>query len=150
MSEKDTQEMRELFLFELMTDDDLQALMPILREKFYGAGTKIFSEKERGETMFVIKKGSVKIVKQDGDVQKELITFSAGDFFGEVTLFEYAMRTASAFAVEDTTLLEIARTDFTKLFSQKPQVTAKILFQMMTEMSRRLRRKNMPSGGLIL
>ena len=96
MSEKDTQEMRELFLFELMTDDDLQALMPILREKFYGAGTKIFSEKERGETMFVIKKGSVKIVKQDGDVQKELITFSAGDFFGEVTLFEYAMRTASA------------------------------------------------------
>ena len=149
MEQKRINELKELFLFQLLTVEELDDAIEFFHEKMYAGGMKIFSEKEKGETMYVIKNGTVKISIQEAGREKEIITFSSGEFFGEITLFEYALRTATATAVEEVSVLEISRNEFNKLFNQKPQIAAKILYQMMSEMSHRLRRKNMPGGGLI-
>lgn len=149
MEEIRANELRELFLFQLVTMEELKEVVAICREKMYAAGMKIFAEKDKGETICIIKTGSVKITKNEGGKEKELITLSQGDFFGEVALFDYVFRTASAITLEDTTIMEINRAEFNKFFSQKPQIAAKILYQMMTEMSRRLRKKDTPLGGFL-
>ena len=98
----------------------------------------------------LVKRGEVKIMRTELEHEKELALMHAGDFFGEVTLFDYALRTAAALTVQDTVLLEISRNNFNRLFKNNPRIVAKLLYQMMTEMSRRLRRRNNPGGGLIL
>ena len=110
-------EFKDLFLFQLLTDEEGADAISIFQEKSFTPGQAIFYEEDRGETMHVILTGSVKITKRDGEELKELITLSPGDFFGEITLFEYALRTAGAVAEEDTTTIEVDRTSFNKLFS---------------------------------
>lgn len=145
------EEVKDLFLFQLFTLEELPDVVCAFKEKNYSAGERIFTEKDRGETMYVVKTGSVRItVKESTGKDKELIIMSSGDFFGEITLFEYALRTATAVTIEESSILEISRNEFNALFSQKPHLVAKLLYQMMTEMSRRLRRKNANGAGIIL
>lgn len=149
MDEKALENLKELFLFQLLSKDEIKEIVDIFYEKVYAAGTKIFSENDKGDTMYIIKSGSVKITKQKDGEEQEIITLMPGDFFGEVALFDYVFRTATATAVEETAVLEVQREQFNKLFSQKPHTVAKILYQMMCEMSRRLRRTIPPRGLLI-
>jgi CRP-like cAMP-binding protein len=146
MDELNINELKKLFLFQLFSDTDLAQALTYFTRREYFAGSAVFNEHDRGESMYVILQGSVKIVKVSGETIAEL---HEGDFFGEVALFDYALRTASAAAFEDSVILEITRNEFNKLFSTSPGLTAKFLYQMMTEMSRRLRRKNNPGGGII-
>ncbi len=144
------QELKNLFLFQLLTNDELEETAGYFEEKSYLSGATIFKQREKGESMHVVKRGEVKIMRTELEHEKELALMHAGDFFGEVTLFDYALRTAAALTVQDTVLLEISRNNFNRLFKNNPRIVAKLLYQMMTEMSRRLRRRNNPGGGLIL
>ena len=60
-----------------------------------------------------------------------LATLGPGKYFGEVALLQTSMRTATVRAIEDTTVLSIARKDFTILVKHLP-----ILEQAMSETSR--------------
>lgn len=146
MDDLNINELKKLFLFQLFSDADLAQALTYFTHREYFSGNSIFNERDRGESMYVILKGAVKISKSSGETIAEL---HEGDFFGEVALFDYALRTASARAFEDSVILEITRNEFNQLFSTSPGLAAKFLYQMMTEMSRRLRRKNNPGGGII-
>ncbi|MCP4652292.1 MAG: cyclic nucleotide-binding domain-containing protein [Candidatus Omnitrophica bacterium] len=145
MEELNSADLQGLFVFQLLHPDELEELVPIFTKKIYLPDMTVFSEGSKGESMYIIKSGAVKVVKN----AEEIIQLAGGDFFGEVALFDYAVRTASIIATENTILLEINRQDFNKLFTKSAHIVAKILYQMMTEMSRRLRRKNNPGGGLV-
>jgi len=142
----DPRELKAFFLLQSLTAEELTAFLAYCQRREYFEGHAVFHEKEHGEALYIIIKGSVEIMRQGGEV---LATLCDGDFFGEVALFDYALRTAGAIAKQDTVLLEVNRNDFNKLFVKEPSIAAKLLYQMMTEMSRRLRVKNSPSGGII-
>ena len=146
MDEIDFNELKKLFLFQLFADTDIAQVLTYFTRREYMAGSMVFGEHDHGESMYVILAGAVKIARAAGETIAEL---HEGDFFGEVALFDYALRTASATAMEDGVILEITRNEFNKLFSTSPALAARFLYQMMTEMSRRLRRKNSPGGGII-
>ena len=143
-------DLKNLFLFELLTMEEIEAVSAAFKRQEYEAGAKIFLEGDKGNALYVIISGEVKIVKGEGGAETELIRLAGGDFFGEIALFEYVTRTASALAVELTSLLEISRDNFNDFFAKKPDISAKLLYQMMGEMARRLRRSSSPDGGLIL
>jgi len=145
-NELNTNELKKLFLFQTCDDTEIAQMLTYFTSHEYFAGNAVFNEHDRGESMYVILRGAVKIVKVSGET---IIELHEGDFFGEVALFDYALRTASAAAFEDSVILEITRNEFNRLFSVAPALVAKLLYQMMTEMSRRLRRKNNPGGGII-
>jgi len=145
MEKVDLNELRKHFIFQLFDDDELTQLIAYFNRRAYFDSHAVFHEKERGESMLIILKGEVLIMREGGDI---IATLREGDFFGEVALFDYALRTAGAVAQGDVVLLEITRTDFNNLFNCNKNVAAKLLYQMMTEMSRRLRQKNNPTGGI--
>ena len=145
MQEKDMTNLGNLFLFQLLDNDELQQLLSFFSEKRFGKGVIIFSENDKGDSMYIIKTGIVRITKKE----KEIALLNPGDFFGEIALFEYVRRTATASAVEESELLEIKRASFNKLFQTKPVICAKILYQMMCEMTRRLRKISFPEDFLI-
>jgi len=61
-------------------------------ERVYQDGDIIVREGDKGSEMYIIKSGSVKVTKKTHKGQITLTTLSHGDFFGEMALFEQAIR----------------------------------------------------------
>lgn len=70
----------------------------------YKPGEVIFSEGDPGEYAFSVLSGRVEIVKKDGDRSRVLATLGKGEIVGELALFTDHPRTATARAVEETTI----------------------------------------------
>ncbi|MFH1772022.1 MAG: cyclic nucleotide-binding domain-containing protein [Candidatus Omnitrophota bacterium] len=144
-----SQELQKIFLFELVTKDEIGKILPCFKERKFSRGDKVFSEKEEGSTMYVLLSGSIKISrchKEGGSgpltEEQELIVLGPGDFFGEIALFDCIPRTASATVIEDAVVFEIHRDDFAKLISQFPQTGIKLLYRIIQEMGKRIKRMN--------
>ncbi|MDR0452295.1 MAG: Crp/Fnr family transcriptional regulator [Treponema sp.] len=92
----------------------------------YARNTMIFSEGETGHDLYIIQKGSVKIVKIAQAQEVLLAVLQAGDIFGEMALLESKPRTASAIAFEDVTLMTVNRQNFEDLTATQPQLVARL------------------------
>ncbi len=77
----------------------------IIQHKRINKGTIIFTEYELGNSMFIIKKGKVKITKLKNDKEILLAVIGEGQIFGEMSIFNDKPRNATAYAVENTDLM---------------------------------------------
>jgi CRP-like cAMP-binding protein len=93
-------------------------------------------EGEHSDEFYLIVAGKVEIVKGYGETTATLATLSAGDFFGEMAIFEQLPRVASAIAVEESVLLVLSALHFRRLIMQNPAIS----FGLFRELSARLRR----------
>jgi CRP/FNR family cyclic AMP-dependent transcriptional regulator len=107
-------------------------------------GTVIFHQGDPGDQMFVIARGRVRLTLGVGGHQKEIGTFGPGEFLGELSLLSDAPRTATAEAVEDSTLLAISR----DVFAMMTQDDLEIVFRMMSIQGQRLSQTNLPLQDL--
>ena len=81
-------------------------------------GEPVFSEGEKGKTMFIVQSGQVHLYQHvDGDRQS-LGLLEKGDFFGEMSILEGRPRTVTALAEEDAELIEINHSVFDKMIRQ--------------------------------
>jgi CRP-like cAMP-binding protein len=92
----------------------------------YPKDIMIFSEGEPGEEIYVIKGGSVKIVKIVEKNEVLLAVLKAGDIFGEMALLESKPRTACAVAYEQCQLMVINRENFGEMIKSQPQLIARL------------------------
>ncbi len=72
------------------------------------AGTEIFADGARGEAMYFIAEGEVRLVKQG----EELLTLPRGGYLGEMALIDDDPRSAGAVAATDVVLLRWHKDDF--------------------------------------
>ena len=88
----------------------------------YSKGTVIFREGEPGKCMYDIHFGTIGIYTGYGTPEEKcLTTLYAGKFFGEMALLSGEVRTATAVALEEGTMLEnIYMDDFEEIFSKNP------------------------------
>ena len=138
------EDLKGLYLFQRLQEDELEPLAKIIVEKSYGTGQKVFKEGDPSSSLFIVKSGSVEIIKATETEEKVLASFSEGEFFGEMALFEYAPRSADVRVVLDATIFEITKEDFDQFILEQPSIAARLLYSMMEDMSRRVRRA---SGG---
>lgn len=111
-------------------------LLAISRQGDFGPGERIFSRSEAADHMFVVIRGRVKIFLSGGGRRSKTFAYlGAGDFFGEMAVITGKTRSASAEAVEPTSLLLIHKNDFRRLM-EKDQ---KLCFYMLQAVSDRLR-----------
>lgn len=150
MENKKSKVLQEIALFQLLTPQEIEDISHICHEKTFKAGSKIFLENDEGQTMYVINSGTVKIAKCFQEGEREIIALYAGDFFGEIALFEQIRRTGTAVALEDVSLFEISRDDFSRFISEKPYTGLKILYYIIKDMGKRLRRMNVISENLFI
>ena len=101
-------------------------------------GTIIFRQGEAGDDMFVLERGKVSLTLTAEGAQKQVAMLEPGDFFGELSLLSGAPRTATAEAVEDSTLLAIRR----DVFALMMQDDLDIVFRMMNVLGTRLGQTN--------
>ncbi|MFP3041726.1 cyclic nucleotide-binding domain-containing protein [Treponema primitia] len=92
----------------------------------YAKDTMIFSEGEPGDELYIIQKGSVKIIKIADNNEVLLAVLKTGDIFGEMALLESKLRTACAVAYENCVLLTVSRVNFARMVTSQPQIIAKL------------------------
>jgi CRP/FNR family cyclic AMP-dependent transcriptional regulator len=128
-------------LFQGLADDDREALAARLTEKTFKAGDIVFSQGDRGSSMYVVQSGAVQIYLPSATketppvVLKDLRT---GEYFGELALFDDKPRSASVRALVDTTLMELTREDLGEHLGRSTRAAMTIL----SEMAERLRETN--------
>ena len=86
----------------------------------FSAGQEIIRQGEPGSRFYMISAGKVEVVRRTGSDEQVLATLGPGQYFGEVALMQASGRNATVRAVEDTTVLSIARKDFTALVQNLP------------------------------
>lgn len=131
--------LKSLSIFKDTPEPVLADLAPLLLEVEFEAGVSIFEEGARGDCMYIIYKGSVRIHKGT----QELAVLPENEVFGELSLLDTESRSASATAQTDCILFRIDQEPFYELVETRPEVMkgfVKILCQ-------RLRAQNARSIG---
>jgi CRP-like cAMP-binding protein len=106
--------------------------------KSYRNGETIVRQGEVGDCMYVIEAGEVEVVHESGDEETRLAVLGAGDFFGEMAVFDRAQRSATVRALGDVQALTIDKTTFLRRISQDPTLA----FRVVQKMSHRIRELN--------
>jgi len=113
---------------------NLEALVGKFGRSFK-AGDHVFFEGEEGRELFLVHSGEVRIYKTIGDRELTLGVMRKDDFFGEVAALLGEERTASAVAVEDTTVIAFPTDILEKIILNQTEVAVRLLKLM----SRRLK-----------
>lgn len=95
--------------------------------KIYSDGDIIFNEGDKGENMFVIQSGKVRITKTTDTGDMTIAILNAGELFGEMALFDKLPRSANAAAVGEARILNIDKKKFFSTASRDPSLVFKIL-----------------------
>ena len=125
-------------LFESLTEDDLAALSGRLEQIDYNEGDVIFSQGDEGSSLFLIEDGSVEISYGEGKSKVRLAALFNGQYFGELSLFDGAPRSATATAAKRSRLIRLDRDDLVDFVNKNPAAALRII----AEMSERLRQTN--------
>jgi CRP/FNR family cyclic AMP-dependent transcriptional regulator len=110
-------------------------------ERVVERGQCVFTQDEPGDRMYVLADGAVKlfVASRDGGIV-ELVRHRPPATFGEVALLDGGPRSASAEAVERSTLLVVTRTELLHLLRAEDQV-AEALLSTLGAMVRRTTRQ---------
>ena len=110
------------------------------------AGAVLFHEGDKGEEMFIIQSGKVKISKRIRGVEKTLATLEKGEFFGEMAILNDKPRSASAETLEKCEMLVIDRKTFDSLI----RGNAEIAVRFIKRLADRLRETNDQMEALMI
>lgn len=92
------------------------------------AGDPVFREGDPGNELYVLSRGRVRVWTRDGQGRQVVLNeIGPGDFFGEMAVVRGASRSASATAVEDSTLLVYGGRDLKRLIEKHPGVAFRII-----------------------
>jgi CRP-like cAMP-binding protein len=112
-------------LFSEIADADLAELALRLRERTIKKRKVLFRDGDTGAEMFIIRRGEMIVSKPvTGKVEQLLARLSIGEFFGEMSLFDHAPRSATLQAETDTTLLSLDRESVEQLMRVSPRAAA--------------------------
>ena len=112
--------------------------------RVYVNGEVICREGEKGDVMYVIQSGKVKINKQTHTGEITLATLESGSLFGEMALFDKMPRSATAVALGEARVLSIDKKKLFTTISHDPT----LVFKILETMSQRIRRLNENIAGL--
>jgi CRP/FNR family cyclic AMP-dependent transcriptional regulator len=131
--------LRGISIFEGLGEDDLGVLASHLVERRFRSGEPIFHLGEGGDEMYIIGDGHVNIhLPGEASRRVSLKDLAAGEYFGELALFDQKPRSASALATADSILLALSRKTLWEYLESRPRAALPIL-RTLTE---RLRETN--------
>jgi CRP-like cAMP-binding protein len=135
----DSSVLRRIPLFRDFSEDDLRLIAAAVQQRRYAKHQFVVREGEPGGTFFIITSGSVAVARVAGDGRETILSIlKEGDFFGEMSLFDTALRSASIKTLTDVEVGILMQDDFLRLMDRSPQI-GKLL---VIELSERLRAAN--------
>lgn len=127
-------------IFQELKRKDLEKIVPLLKPITYPSNTRIIKEGAKGTSMYVIKKGTVKITRTGSDGEDIFIGNQyAGSYFGEFSLIDNLPRSAHVTSIEETEIFQLNKDDFDKLLSENEMIAKTFYKNCLTETFSRFR-----------
>ena len=115
-------------MFELLNEDDRQALAEVVDELMVPIGHTLFQAGDPGDSLFIVREGAIELFIKDTAGQRIVLTVAeSGDMFGELAMLDSGPRTATALALTDSEVLVLDRDDLVMLFRRKPEAALHML-----------------------
>ncbi|HEY6181134.1 MAG TPA: DUF1003 domain-containing protein [Terriglobales bacterium] len=113
--------LRQVPLFALLDDEEAAVLAGQVEVKTFSPRQRIYKRGEAGDKAYVMVEGAVRVSTVDEDGQEVIVDEpSVGEFFGFASMLEQTPHQTDAFALVDTTCLEVDRHDISILLQKKP------------------------------
>ena len=137
---------RKAPLFASLDDESVQALQATMSKVHLDRGEVLFREGQRGDRLYVITAGKIKLGRTSSDGRENLLSIQGpGEMFGELSLFDPGPRTATATAVAESELIGLGNDQLYEFLNQRPAVSISLL----AALARRLRRTNDSLSDLV-
>jgi CRP/FNR family transcriptional regulator len=98
--------------------------------KVYPDGEIILRQGDAGDHMYVIQEGKVEILSVVNGREVRLAIREAGDFFGEMAIFEHEVRLMTVRALGKVRLLTIDKKNFLRRIHEDPSLAYRIVQTM--------------------
>lgn len=109
-------------IFVPLNDDEIEKLARASRLRVYAPGEKIVRKGQKGNSMFIVHRGSVTVQVREDGVVKPIRQLKEGGFFGEMGLFTGEPRTATVVADEEAEVLEIKHYYLKPILEENPEL----------------------------
>ena len=125
-------ELRKVDFLRDLDDNSLALLIPSVQVHQFGAGEILMRQGEPGETMYVIRRGTVEVLAHGADgSDRHIANLGSSHVIGEAALLTGEPRNATIRALTDVEVIEVSREGFTHLFKQNPN-TAKAISEIVS------------------
>lgn len=130
---------RSLAMFEGCSLEVVAQVAAAAGEEAYPGGGVLFAEGSQGDRLYVVVDGQVEIIKNYGRPDQKLLSvLTAGEVFGEMSLFSVVRRTATAVARPGAVVAWVPSAVFTELFAARPGDGLPMVRWMLFNMGARL------------
>ena len=152
--EKEISLLRETELFKNLSKEQIEKVLDICHNVTFAENDMIMKEEEFGDRMYIILQGTVEVIKrlimdgvddEEGNEKNKVFTRLDADLhpvFGEISLLEESKRTATVRAITDCIFYEIKKEDFLRLAESDYELGYRILLNLASIVSARLRKAN--------
>jgi CRP/FNR family cyclic AMP-dependent transcriptional regulator len=135
--------LKKIPLFKDFKSTELASVSMVAHRERYKRDQVIFKEKDKGDALYIIKKGRVRIIKRDSFGEDHVLALlKPGEYFGEISLVDRAPRSATVVAHEDTECIAIKRGDFKNLIAGNTEIERKFYKSFSEVLCERLRVTN--------
>lgn len=130
-------------LFNELNRDQLELILPLMEEATIVEGATIIHEGEREDDIYIVKEGEVEVYKEDKHTGEKyrLSVLGPGAFFGEMSIFDSALRSASVRALRMTKIVFFSSKKLASL-SRDQLDYSKIALNIAKHISERLKNTN--------
>jgi CRP/FNR family cyclic AMP-dependent transcriptional regulator len=103
---------------------------------------EIVRQGETGDAMFMVLEGEVRVRQMIGAKETILATMAAGEFFGDISLFDHGPRSADVVANQPSVLLKITTDALNRLTTDAPDLATPFLSAICKTLTHRIRADN--------
>ena len=147
MSSEILEKLKKINLFMDFISDEKRLLKIVnaLKIESFSAGEEIIKEDEIGDKLYILNKGSVRILKSTLAKEKYTVTLLTADqniFFGELALIDRDKRSATVIAETVCEVFSIDRKSYAEIAKNDPLLGYKVTLHIAKRISRSLRKMN--------
>jgi CRP-like cAMP-binding protein len=132
----------ELKIFNLLTDEELEQIVPFFESANCPAGSVLFQEGDAGDFTGFIFSGKFEVKKQTEFKGRQIVLalLTRGSLLGELSMVDESPRSATVVAQEDSELIILRRNALDSLMQKYPYIGIKILKGLNRVLAIRLRK----------
>jgi hypothetical protein len=134
--------LRRVKILAEMDDQQLGRFAQVMEVQNVRQWTEIVRQGAPGDAMYLVLEGEVRVRLMIGEKETILTTMSAGDFFGETSLFDQGPRSADVVANKDSVVLKISADNFQRLVRESPDLATPFLMAIARTLAARIRADN--------
>lgn len=136
------QVLRSSPLFDMLSPPELEILAELSRPRRFATGEVVFHEGDQGDSLFVLARGAVEVVSRRDGKESVFAVLEAPEAFGEMSLIDREVRSATVRAKGDCVALQLSAENFTAFRKRSRDGFTLFLVNVARILSSRLRETN--------